>query len=506
MAASGADDEGSSATGLLPKQGGGAKDGVGKGAPPAAAPYSRSVLVSLMLGTALEWYDFSTIAQLDAPLSANFFPPDARPEVKALAFWMVYAVAFVVRPVGAVFFGALGDIAGRKVALVITMLLMGTATCLVGCLPTYEHIGPAAPALLAVLRVCMGLSLGAEYTTAIVYVQEAAPHEHKPLHASLIAAACALGSAVGLAVVMAVRGGTDEGQLMLWGWRVPFLSAFPIVIVALVLRTRMAESQEFAAAHRAGGDKEAAAPAGAKRATAGELLRRVPVAQLMRQRPLGFLADCIYVAWLSSAIYVTYGWLPAALRNRGIMAPIVSLGMCLTSLAAEFVGIVAGGAVAPLVPCLAVAAASAPLVSLFLLGTVAVLGAGSPAAAGVTWAMQNVSLGLCGFVLGLHAACFVFIYALDMRSTGFSLAYNGGTALGGSAPAIVSAIALALEQRAPLASRLAPAIWLCCLSVPAAGAALALLRLAPRVNRCGQSAEPPQPQPQPQRQARRPPS
>lgn len=116
-----------------------------------------------------------------------------------------------------------------------------------------------------------------------------------------------------------------------------------------------------------------------------------------------------------AAIYVTYGWLPAALRNQGIMAPLVSLGMCMTSLAVEFAGIVAGGAAAPRAPCLAVAAAAAPLVSLVILGTVAALDARSAAGA---WVLQNLSMGLCGFVLGLHAACFVFVYALEMRSTG----------------------------------------------------------------------------------------
>jgi hypothetical protein len=291
--------------------------------------------------------------------------------------------------------------------------------------------------------------------------------------------------------------------MLLWGWRVPFLAAIPIIAVALVLRVQMQESSEFLAlkgapAPAAGGGADGAAAASPAGGSGGgccsrrqpgsvlvEAVTQFPAAQLLRRAPLGFILQAVYVSWLSSVLYVVFAYIPAAVRADKVMPPIVSLGMVLTSLAAEFAGIVAGGWAAPRMPCLVVCSVTAPIISLFVLGTLGAMDSRSVAA---IWILHNLGLGLAGFVFGVHAACFVYVYAVAIRSTGFSLSYNVGCALGGSAPAIVTALQLATGKSAQtLASRLIPAVWLLALSVPAAGACLWLLRVAPLVNGCGRS-------------------
>lgn len=491
------------------------------------AGYTRLVFVSLMVGTALEWYDFSVLGQLNAQIELNMFPKHATNEVRVLGYWMVYAIAFLVRPLGSIVFGWVGDTYGRKTTLIATLLLMGCSTTLIGCLPTYDVAGPAAPALLSLLRVCVGMSMGGEYTTGIVYVHEASPFIKKAWRASVIAASCAIGSVLGLVVLIIVQAATTKDQMNLWGWRIPFLAALPIFVTALLLRVHMRESEEFISSKAllaSGGgasDGVGASPSPQRVSSTGgcgstrpkrpnhlecgqdaaglsdvsvllpgslrpppgpPLLQRVPLAQLLRMRPVGLLMDVLFVAWFASGLYVVYAWMPANLREKHGMRPIASYGMVLTSLVMEFCGILLGGWAARRLPCLLACAVAPPLFSLFALATIAVFDSGSLAGSAI---MQIVCLALFGSALGVHASAFVYVYAVTIRSTGFSLAYNIGCALGGTAPLIVTAIQFSVS--ASSTARFIPALWLLCLSVLASLASLVLLKVAPLVNTCGKT-------------------
>ena len=222
-------------------------------------------------------------------------------------------------------------------------------------------------------------------------------------------------------------------QLLLWGWRVPFLSSLPIVAIALILRIRMGESSAFLRSKQARssdqaagspldvkGDDDAecgvqAAPHNQQHKTVGMLAGRVPLLAMLRSCWLPFALHAAWVIWFSSCIYVIYAYVPATVRKLGVMTPLVSYGMAMTSMALQFSGAILGGWAARRLPCMAVCAAAAPLLSAFVLATLAVLRTGS--AAGV-WAMQNVGLGATGFLLGLHAASFVWLYSVNVRSTG----------------------------------------------------------------------------------------
>ena len=283
--------------------------------------------------------------------------------------------------------------------------------------------------------------------------------------------------------------------MKVWGWRLPFLVAIPIVGTAVLLRTFMVESAEFLRAQeqrRAGAELKKTSGAsdrvGSSSATPPPpspccTSEGFPVMCLLRRRGVAFALDVLYVAWLASAIYVIYGWLPSRIRTTGIMPPLVSFGMVFTSLVVEFASVLAGGWVATHVPCLRFAAVAAPLISASFVAAIAIVDMRSIAGA---WLVQNVGLGLCGLVLGIHAASFVYIYPTPIRSTGFSLAYNTGCAIGGAAPAVVSALLLAVQQRGDAdVARFMPALWVLLLSVPAAAGALGLFRIAPLVDSCG---------------------
>jgi MFS family permease len=210
-----------------------------------AADYKiRQVIAASAVGTMIEWYDFYIFGALTSTLSSKFFPPGDE-TFAYLAYLATFAVGFVVRPFGALFFGRIGDLVGRKYAFLVTLLIMGGATAVIGVLPTYETIGVAAPLTLLLLRVLQGLALGGEYGGAAVYVAEHVPDERRGFYTSFIQITATLGLFVSLAVILAVRGSMSPEAFGAWGWRVPFLISILLVGVSLYIRLRMKESPIF---------------------------------------------------------------------------------------------------------------------------------------------------------------------------------------------------------------------------------------------------------------------
>jgi MFS family permease len=192
----------------------------------------------------IEWYDFYIFGSLASVISPLFYPP-GNDTLALIAYLSTFAVGFVVRPFGALFFGRIGDLVGRKYAFLVTLLIMGGATALVGVLPTYASIGLAAPAILLLIRVLQGLALGGEYGGAAVYVAEHVPDGKRGFYTSFIQITATLGLFVSLAVILIVQNTMSPAAFRAWGWRVPFLISIVLVAVSLYIRLRMKESPIF---------------------------------------------------------------------------------------------------------------------------------------------------------------------------------------------------------------------------------------------------------------------
>jgi MFS family permease len=202
------------------------------------------VIAASALGTMIEWYDFYIFGSLATIISPLFYPP-GDDTLALIAYLSTFAVGFVVRPFGALFFGRIGDLVGRKYAFLITLLIMGGATAAIGFLPTYATIGVAAPALLLLIRVLQGLALGGEYGGAAVYVAEHVPDGTRGFYTSFIQITATLGLFASLVVILLVQGAMSREAFNAWGWRLPFLLSIFLVGVSLYIRLRMSESPIF---------------------------------------------------------------------------------------------------------------------------------------------------------------------------------------------------------------------------------------------------------------------
>ena len=202
------------------------------------------VISASAVGTMIEWYDFYIFGSLATVISPLFYPK-GNDTLALIAYLSTFAVGFVVRPFGALFFGRIGDIVGRKYAFLVTLLIMGGATALIGVLPTYATIGIAAPIILLLIRILQGLALGGEYGGAAVYVAEHVPDGQRGFYTSFIQITATLGLFLSLAVILVVQNMMSAETFREWGWRVPFLISIVLVAVSLYIRLRMKESPIF---------------------------------------------------------------------------------------------------------------------------------------------------------------------------------------------------------------------------------------------------------------------
>lgn len=195
-------------------------------------------------GTVIEWYDFYIFGSLAATISPLFYPK-GNDTLAMIAYLSTFAVGFIVRPFGALFFGQIGDRIGRKYAFLMTLLLMGGATAAIGFLPTYETIGIFAPIGLILIRVLQGLALGGEYGGAAVYVAEHVPDNKRGFYTSFIQITASLGLLISLAVILIIQNQMSSEDFSAWGWRIPFLLSIILVGLSLFIRLKMKESPIF---------------------------------------------------------------------------------------------------------------------------------------------------------------------------------------------------------------------------------------------------------------------
>ncbi len=204
----------------------------------------RKVIFASSLGTVFEWYDFYLYGTLAAILAKQFFAP-LSPTAQFIMTLLAFAAGFAVRPFGAVIFGRVGDMVGRKYTFLITITIMGTSTFLVGILPGYNSWGVAAPVILITLRLLQGLALGGEYGGAATYVAEHAPQDKRGAYTSWIQTTATVGLLLSLVIIVVTRETLSTEVFNDWGWRIPFWVSFFLLIVSVWIRLSLAESPAF---------------------------------------------------------------------------------------------------------------------------------------------------------------------------------------------------------------------------------------------------------------------
>ncbi len=209
----------------------------------------KKVVISGMIGNALEWYDYALYAQFFYIIKLKFFPESELSEFLTAA---VFAAGFIVRPLGGVFFGNLGDRLGRRLALVLGILTMAVPTAAIGLLPSYTQIGIAAPLILTFIRLVQGFALGGEFSGCIAYMVEHSPLEKRGLVGSTSFVSMCIGMIMGYTVSRVFKYALSEEELLSWGWRIPFILGLVIGLVGMYIRTHLSESPIYKAAKASG--------------------------------------------------------------------------------------------------------------------------------------------------------------------------------------------------------------------------------------------------------------
>lgn len=245
----------------------------------------KRTLYASVVGSILEWYDYGLYGTAAALIFNKLFFPQLEGTIGTLVALATFAVGFIVRPLGGTIFGALGDRFGRKNILMFTIIMMGTATTLMGFLPTYDTMGYWAPLLLVFLRILQGLGAGSEYAGAVINIVETAPVKHRGLLGSLPMMGVAIGVLLSSGA-FALAQSLPQAEFMAWGWRVPFIISFIIVIFGIILRSKIDETPVFEEIKKRNGRV------------------KNPVATTFRTHPKG-----VIIAWLISLTENSYGYL-----------------------------------------------------------------------------------------------------------------------------------------------------------------------------------------------------
>lgn len=240
----------------------------------------RKLAMTALAGTSIEWYDFflyGTAAALVFPTA--FFAADMPPMVALIASFGTFAVGFIARPVGGVLFGHMGDRVGRKKALVTALLMMGVATTLIGCLPTYALVGPLAPVLLVLLRFVQGLAIGGQWGGAMLIVTENAPPGKRGFYGSFAQAGAPLGLIIANLAFLGVSFSVTADEFMDWGWRIPFLLSAALIVLCIYIQLNLEDTAAFKALS---GTSTSAAPDKPANVKGPE---RSPVLEALRNHP-----------------------------------------------------------------------------------------------------------------------------------------------------------------------------------------------------------------------------
>jgi len=375
---------------------------------PATTPSRRSIFVASFIGTSIEWYDYYIFGQL--------FYPDFSPAAGTLAAFATFAVGFIARPLGAAVIGHFGDRLGRKSMLVLTLLLTGGATFLIGVLPTFESIGLAAPLLLVILRLAQGFGVGGEWGGAVLIATEHAPPTRRAIYGSFAQFGVPVGVLTSNIAFLAVSPLADE-DFMAWGWRLPFLASIVLVVVGIIVRRRLQDAPEF------------------QRLKQERSLAKVPVADLFRTEPLKVvLASLAAIGPPAIGYSVIVYMLTYGTQVVGFPRPLL-LTLILLSTLVWIATIVVSAVLAdrygakPIYVIGTITAVVWPLPMFALVDT---------GNAGLAFIAFCVAAIVQGLIVGAQGRLFTEIFDVRVRYSGASITYQIGGMIGGAVTPIAA--------------------------------------------------------------------
>jgi metabolite-proton symporter len=378
----------------------------------------RRVLLASAVGSALEWYDFFIYGTAAALVFGQLFFPKSDPRLGTLLAFATFGVGFLARPLGGLVFGHLGDRLGRKPVLVITLLLVGAGTFLIGFLPTYESIGVWAPILLVAMRLLQGFGAGAEYGGAVIMAVEHAPPGRRGLYGSF----APMGVTVGILLangVFALFSALPKEDFLAWGWRVPFLLSFVLILVGLYIRAKVSETPVFS---------EIAAKSAAARSPVVEAVKQHPrefwvvVGARLAENGLGYLFPVFALNYMTQQLHLDK---PMILQGNMLAYAVQLLTIPIFSLLSDRIGrrpVYIGGAIFSALFAfpffVLVNTQSQPIIYLALI--------------------LAIGVGV-GAMFGPQAAYFAELFGGRVRYSGFAFARELGSILaGGPAPFIAA--------------------------------------------------------------------
>ena len=395
---------------------------------PAPTPQPmRKVVAASLSGALLEWYDFNLYGISAALVFGSLFFPDTDPLIGTLASLATFGVGFVSRPVGAIVFGHFGDRVGRKTVLVTTMMIIGGATFLIGCLPTYGTIGMWAPGLLVALRVIQGFGLGGEFGGASLLTVEHAPRDRRGFWGSLPQTGGPIGYLIAVTVVSLFAFLPDD-QYLTWGWRIPFLLSAVLLVVGLMVRLRIEETPAFQQVQDTGAQV------------------KVPLLAALRKHPKNLAvafgarigeagSSQIYQPFAISFVTTSLGYSQGVALTGVIAYNIVALLL-----------IPVAGAVSDRVGRRPVYLVGASVVTLTAFPYFWALESGS--VAWVWTAMGLAALGGAVCMASQQATLFTEMFSVQVRYSGMSFAYQASAMVAGFVPAIATSLLVASDEAA----------------------------------------------------------
>jgi len=385
-------------------------------------PNSKKTILAGAFGNALEWYDFTTYAFF-APIFAELFFPSHDPSVSLLMTFSVFALGFFVRPIGAFFFGYLGDRIGRRKALITSIILMSLPTFLLGFLPTYATIGFGAPLLLTILRLLQGAAVSGELTSAAAYLVENASEHRRGLAGSLVMCSAFIGISLSSAIATIVTQFITHAQLLAWGWRVPFIFGGFIGLRGLIIRLHSTESNLFQQAKAAQGQE-----------TTTSFLSHIREVLLQATVWKAILLTCIMAVgnWFFIGFFNTF-----LIKTKGLPVKWVML--------INFISLTFFTFLLPLMGMLSDSLGRKPV---FRMGLIGFLLFSIP----IFWLLNQGDLGaallgelffaiVLSFIAAIIPTALAELFQVRTRNSGMALGYNISLALfGGTAPLVAVAL------------------------------------------------------------------